>query len=258
MAKAVLESNIRTKSASSLRREGLIPAVVYGKSISPVSVSVNGKDFLRLIKGSSGKNVIITLNVKGGGKKDESLPVLAHEIQMDAMSDKMLHIDFLKIVMEEEIKTKVPVVLTGESEGVKLDGGILIQALRLLEVRCLPANIPDRIEVDVTKLHIGESIHVKDLVPPKGVVIISSPEDSVVMIAAPAKEEEVAAAAAAVEGAPVEVGAVVPGAEGSAAPAGPAVPGAKVDAKAPAEAASGSKAGAKPATGGKPASKPQK
>ena len=121
--------------------------------------------------------------------------------------------------MEEEIKTKVPVILIGESVGVKLDGGILVHGLRKVEVKCLPANIPDKFEIDVSALKIGGGLHVSDLKPEKEVTIVTAPTEILVTIAAPTKEEVVAAPLAAPE---VTGQAVPPTAPGAAPAAGAA------------------------------------
>ncbi len=238
MKKIQIEAKSRDQKAAAVRRADLIPAVVYGKGMEPVSVSVDSKGFMAVMRGSAGRNALITLNVEQKSGKT-SFPVLAHEIQSDAITDKVTHIDFLKVDLEKEIRTKVPVVLIGEAEGVKLDGGILVQAIRQLEVKCLPTSIPDKIEVDISSLKIGASIHVSQVTPPKGVAITSFGEDVVATVSAPAKEEEVAAPveAAAVAG---EVPAAEAGAAGAAAaPGAPAAAGAtaapeaaKTDAKA--------------------------
>ena len=243
MKKVQIEAKFREQKTNAVRSAGLIPAVVYGKGMQPVSVAVDSKGFMAVMRGSAGRNALITLNVEQKSGKT-SFPVLAHEIQSDAITDKVTHIDFLKVDLEQEIRTKVPVVVTGEAEGVKLDGGILVQAIRQLEVKCLPTNIPDKIEVDVSLLKIGISIHVSQIVPPKGVVITSFGEDVVVTIAAPAKEEVAAPTA--------EAAAVVgEAAEGEAGAA--AAPGAASAAGAPAAAPEAAKTDAKPKAAPKPA-----
>jgi large subunit ribosomal protein L25 len=243
MKKISIEAKARGLKANVIRTSGMIPAVVYGKGMSPVSVSVDSKGFMAMLRGSAGRNALITLNVEEKGSKT-SFPVLAHDMQTDAISDKVIHIDFLKVDLEQEIRTKVPVVVIGEAEGVKLDAGILVQAIRQVEVKCLPTNIPDKIEVDVTALKIGSSIHVSNLIPPKGVTITSFGDDVVVTVAAPAKEEVVApvAEAAAVVG-------EVPEGEAAAAAAAGTTPAAGAAAAAPEAAKTDAKAKAGPKQG---------
>jgi len=217
------------KQLQGLRKGGIIPAIVYGKGIKSLPVQVDEKVFTKLISRLSSKNVI--LNLKVGG---DSLPVMMHEIQKDLLSNKIIHVDFRKVAMDEEIKAKVKVVLLGEAEGVKSDGGILVNPLREIEIKSLPANIPDKIEINISELKIGDAIHVSNLPPIKGVEYITPAQEIIVTVSAPTKEEEIAPPAVAAEAVP---GAVLP--EGAVAPAAPgAVPGAAAPAAAPgAEAA---------------------
>ncbi len=185
------------------------------------------------------KNVLINMDVEGGDKPSK-LSVLAHDLQIDAMSDKIMHVDFLNLNMNEEIKTKVQIVLKGEATGVKLDGGILVHSLRQIEVRCLPNAIPDSFIVDVTPLKIGDLLHVGDIVPPKGVTILSHKDESVVIISSPMKEEAAQPGAAA-----AVVGAVATDATAAAPAAGAAATADK--GKAAPAAADKAKPAAKPA-----------
>jgi len=244
MEKIELQAKVRTDAPNRIRTSGGVPAVVYGKGFEPVSLEVDAKKLSVLFSAGSNKNVLINLKIDGG-KKTMDFPVLAHDIQVNSMNDKITHVDFLKINMEEEIKTKVSISVIGESSGVKLDGGILVQAMRQLEVKCLPGDIPGKIEVDVSALKIGDSIHVGDIKPPKGVSIVTPKDEVVVTVTMPTKEEEVApAAAAAVEGAPVE-----------GAPAEGAVP---AEGAAPADAAKQEKGKEKAGEGDAKAKAPQK
>ncbi|MCX5750013.1 MAG: 50S ribosomal protein L25 [Candidatus Saganbacteria bacterium] len=246
MDKVELEVKLRKDKPNRVRNSGAVPAVIYGKDFETLSVEVDAKKMSTLFGAGSNKNVLITLKVHDG-KKLSDFPVLAHEIQTNALNDNISHIDFLRINMKEEIKTKVSVISIGEATGVKLDGGILVQALRQIEVKCLPADIPGKIEIDVTALKIGDSIHVGDITPPKGVTITSTRDDVVITVTMPTKEEEVApVAAAVVEGVVTEEGAVP--AEGAAAVEGaePQKDKDKDKEKVPAEAAAKAKAPQKP------------
>lgn len=219
-----------------LRKSGIIPAVVYGKGMEPISIQLNNKIFVKLLGKSSSKNSIISLNIKNSDNDSKSFSVLAHDLQINAITDAIDHVDFLQISMEEEIKVKISISVIGESLGVKLDGGILVQSMRFVEVKCLPTNIPDKIEVDVTTLKIGDSIHVAELKAPQGVTIITSKDEPVVTISSPSKEEEVApvveaaAAATTVEGAPA---AEATPAETTAAKSAAAKPDAKTPSQKP-------------------------
>ena len=237
MEKIVIDAKPRSGKPNRIRLNGMVPAVVYGKGFEPVSLEIDAKKISTVFSAGSNKNALITLNITDA-KGTSSVAVLAHEMQVDAMNDIITHVDFLKLNMEEEIKAKIQISIIGESIGVKLDGGIMVQSMRQLEVKCLPADIPEKFIIDVSELKLGESVHVGNIEAPKGVTIITPKEESVVTIAMPTKEEEVAPAA--------EAAAVVGGvAEGGAAPAGEAAPAA--DAKAGTDADSKAKPAQKPA-----------
>ncbi len=198
-----LEASVRNEKSNKIRNRGFIPAVVYGQGMEPISVEVDKKSFSLLFAKGANKNALISLAVKDA-KGSQTIPVLAHDLQADFMTDQVIHVDFLKINMQEEIKAKIAIEFIGEPEGVKLEGGILVHSLRQLEVKCLPGNIPDKITVDVSPLKIGESIHVLDVVAPQGVTIITPKDEPVAIVSAPTEEE--VAPAAATEAAAVEVG----------------------------------------------------
>ncbi|MBN2190879.1 MAG: 50S ribosomal protein L25, partial [Candidatus Aureabacteria bacterium] len=119
--------------------------------------------------------------------------VLIKEAQIDPMSNKIIHIDFKEVYMDEKIKTHVPVAEKGEAKGVKDQGGILEHILRELEIECLPGEIPEKIDVDISNLELGASIHVSDLTPPKGVKILTDSEEAIFSVAVPKEIEEPAA-----------------------------------------------------------------
>jgi len=218
MQKFEIEANIRTGKPNSVRFKGSIPAIVYGQGIEPVQIEVDKKNITSFFSKGSNKNALISLNVKNADKT-QTIPVLTHEMQIDPMTDQIMHIDFLKINMEEEIRTKIAISFVGEPQGVKLDGGILVHSLRQLEIKCLPGNIPDKITVDVSALNIGQSLRVSDIVTPAGITIVTPKDEPVAIVTQPSKDEEPAAAAA-VEGAAAEAGAegaAAAGTEGAAA-----------------------------------------
>ncbi len=254
MEQVELEAKKREKTgrreSRRARASGMIPAIVYGHGMDSLPIEVNTKTFSKIISSKAGRNVIITLKIEGD--KEAKLPVLAHEIFRDTLRDMITHIDFYKIKMEEELKTKVPVILKGESVGVKLDGGILVQGLREVEVKCLPVNIPDKFEIDVSDLKIGGGFHVSDLKPPKGITVTTLATEILVTISAPTKEEVEAAPLVA----PEVTGQTVPvaGAPGAA----PAAPGAAPAGKeaAPAKGAAPAAPGTVPAAKGAAPAKP--
>jgi large subunit ribosomal protein L25 len=200
--------------ARKLRAAGRIPGVLYGRGEPPQSVVLDPRALERVIATSdAGMNTLIDLNIAGSRDRAERV-VLVKELQRDPVRGAPLHVDFYQVDLTATIEVKVPIVLRGRPKGVELSGGILDQALRELDVECLPRAIPESITLDVSELEIGSSIHVRDLALPEGVVLRSDPDLSVASVITPKVEEEVAPVAAPVEG----EAAAVP-AEGAAAPA---------------------------------------
>lgn len=215
-----------------LRRDGFVPAILYGKKENPLGLVIGAKEFTALMKGASGINVLMDLEV--AGEKSASV-VMLKDYQTDALTHKITHIDLLKIDLKEKVTVKIPLHLTGKSVGAT-QGGLIEQSRRELEITCLPGNIPDKIDVDITGLDIGNSLHVKDLKLPLGVEIPHGVDFTIVSIVAP-KEEEAAPVAAAVEGAVEGAAAAPAAAAGGTAPAAPAAPaGEKATAKGSKEA----------------------
>ncbi|MFA4844459.1 MAG: 50S ribosomal protein L25 [Candidatus Margulisiibacteriota bacterium] len=211
MEKIILEAKPREeigKKLKGLRRQGLVPAVVYGKKIKALALAIDGKSFIKqILRSVAGRNAIVTLKVAGGKVKDIS--VLTQEVQMNPLTDEILHVDFRHIVMDEAIRTRVRIELTGIPLGVKETGGVLVHGLREVEVECLPGNIPDKFLIDVSALNINDSLHVSDLAITAKVKVLTTPTEMIANCSPPTKEEVVAApiptpaevAAAATEGA---------------------------------------------------------
>jgi large subunit ribosomal protein L25 len=180
------------KELKKSRHAGLIPAVVYGKKIKPISILVDHKAFVKnILRSEAGMNAIVTLKVAGEKQKD--LAVLTHDVQRHPLTGDILHVDFRHIVMDEAIKTKVRVELAGTPIGVKESGGVLVHGLREVEVECLPTDIPDNFTVDVSGLKINDSLHVTDLVKLPKVKVLTNLTEMVATCSPPTKEEEVAA-----------------------------------------------------------------
>lgn len=221
-----LDAQVREKIgkgvAHRLRAQALIPAVVYGPRSQPLNIAVDPKALKRAIQTPHRLNTLITLKVQGSERM-----ALLKDYQQDPVSRALLHADFYEVQMNEQVTVPVPVVLVGKAAGT-LEGGILQQNRRELDVTCLPKDIPERIEVDVTHLKIAQALHVNEVKPPPGCTIRFLQNFTVAIVAVPEKEEATAAAATA---------AAAPGA--AAAPAAAA-------GKAPAAAPAGKEA-AKPA-----------
>jgi large subunit ribosomal protein L25 len=213
---AVKRSTKGKNEARRLRAAGQIPAVVYGAQKAgdqpaPEQVAVDPKPFLRILHSSSGLNTLISLKVKDGTDST----VLVRQVQLDPVTHHPLHADFYRVNMDRKIQVTVPVVIRGDARGVKQDGGVLDFVHREIEVEVLPANIPNSIEVDVTDLGIGDSIHVRDVAASAAWTPISDPDMMIVHVVVIKVVEEVAAPAAGAEGA---VAVAAPAAGGPAEP----------------------------------------
>jgi large subunit ribosomal protein L25 len=206
----------RTRSA------GQIPAVVYGAFKDPVSIAVNPREIIRIIRSSTGYNTIFNLAIAGG----ETSAVMVVDQQVDPVKGNLLHADFKRIDLTKRIRISVPVSTTGEAKGVKVQGGLLEVITRAIEIECLPDEIPEGFIVDVTELMIGQAKRASDVALSGSMKLISA-SDTVIAHSVALRAEEVVA--------PVE-GAVVVTPEAGAAAAEPEViKKGKKDEEAPAE-----------------------
>jgi len=194
MQQKLMNIELRSKTGKGISRQlrgaDKVPGVVYGKGMDPMAVSINYRDLQAALAGEGGQNNLITL--VGGGSLDQSMAIIA-DLQRDAIKGTYKHVDLHCINMNEKLRITVPVILVGTAIGVK-EGGLLDFAHHELHVECLPANIPDRIEIDVTSLAVAHSIHVNEIPLPEGVKVLDNPKTPVVSILGRAKEEEPAAA----------------------------------------------------------------
>jgi large subunit ribosomal protein L25 len=172
--------------ARKVRREGKIPAIVYGKDISPIPICISLKEWERL-KGRMKTTSIVSMEIEGDGKI-ERRSVMVKEVQRDAVNSQVLHVDFLGISLERTLQVEVPIVLVGEPKALQ-QGGIVEQHLRTIMVECLPRDIPDKIEIDIGGLEIGDSIHVHEVSLP-GVRLLEHPEVAIVTLTPPEMEEK--------------------------------------------------------------------
>jgi large subunit ribosomal protein L25 len=229
-------------SSRRLRKANRIPAILYGKHSNPEKLSIEVPEFTKLLKSVAGRSLLIELNRED--KAEKALSFL-QEIQRDPITDRYLHVDLHEVKPDEKFEIRVPVRVVGESFGVKNQSGVLEIASHMLRIRCLPGDLPEAIEIDVTALNVGQTIKVSELKPVDGVTFMDDKGQPVVACVEPVAEvvQEVAATAAPVEGA-----AAAPAAgDAAAAPAADGKPAAAGDAK-----AAGAKPGA-PAAGAKPA-----
>ena len=184
--KAKMRDEVGKESARRTRDGGFIPAVLYGEGERPLSIAVNSKEFYPVIRTKARGNVILDLAIEGA---DSGMcKAIIREIQYHPIRRDIIHVDFQHISMTKEIVVRVPIVVTGESIGVKSHGGIIEHLLREIEVQCLPASIPDQVTVDVSELDIGDSLQVKHLTI-EGVKLVTDPDASVITVVAPTVEE---------------------------------------------------------------------
>ncbi|PWB46625.1 MAG: 50S ribosomal protein L25 [Candidatus Methylomirabilota bacterium] len=184
MEHAVLKGQVRMQvgkgAVKRLRRQRLIPAIVYGGLSGPTAVAVNPLEMMKLLGTGAGENVLITLALDGNG--ESSRTVLLKELQRDPVRGGPLHADFLEVSMERKIKVQVPVRLSGEAVGVKIKGGLLEQHLREVTVECLPVAIPSHIQVDISQLDLGHAIHVRELTVAGDLRVLDDPARPVVSV----------------------------------------------------------------------------
>jgi large subunit ribosomal protein L25 len=184
--KAKIRTTVGNGPARVLRRDGKVPAVLYGPKTEPILLAVDTKD-IELILKQGGVSQLLNLVIQNG--KEASKPAMIKELQVHPVSGKFLHIDFYEIDMERKIRVGVPVVTVGDSIGVEL-GGLLSIIRREIEVLCLPTEIPDAIEVDVTDLDVGDSVHVEEIQLPEGAEISADVNFTVITVLAPKVEAE--------------------------------------------------------------------
>jgi large subunit ribosomal protein L25 len=204
---AVLEASPRASrgknEARRLRASGLMPAVVYGGSeAGGEAIAVDPKELWKILHSDTGANTLITLRTGGGS----DVRVMVREYQLDPISSWLLHADFYRVAMDRKIEVTVPVIIRGEARGVKQQGGVLEQVQREVEIECLPADIPEHFDVDVSELVVGQAIRVRDVLTDPRWTAVSDLEMMLVHIIMPKIEEE------------------APAAEAAAAPAAPAEP----------------------------------
>lgn len=183
--KATKREDLSRSAINQIRKEGFIPAVIYGKGAAAQNVTVNNLELLKTVR-DEGRNAIISLDIDGG----ETVEVMVHEYQTNPVKRDITHVDFYLVDMSEEMDVTVAIRIEGEAVGVK-DGGILQQPLFELQVRSKPRDIPDDIEVNVAELAIGDSVTVADLPVSDKFTILDESDATVAVVLAPQEEEEV-------------------------------------------------------------------
>jgi len=191
--KAEQRAEIGKGGARSLRRQGMLPAVIYsgGKS---TPIKFQRKELVKLITSGVGEHAILNIEFSKDGGKPAEHPALIKEYQKDPVSTELLHVDFMEISLKEKIKISIAVVITKEPLSIKT-GGIMEHHLREIEIECLPTQIPEAIEIDAESVEIGHSLHVSDIKPMEGIRIVTNPQIVILNVTAPRVEEAPAVAA---------------------------------------------------------------
>ena len=177
------------EASKKMRREGIVPAVIYGPTIDTTPLEINFKDLSKILDTGCRENVLIDVKIKGINKTAMSKTVIIKDVQRHPVKGSIKHVDLYEVQMDKVIRVNVPVHITGEAKGVEV-GGILQHETRELEIECLPSDIPKSIDVDVTDLDIGGSFHVNDLDVEENITILVDGEQNIVSVVTPQKEEE--------------------------------------------------------------------
>ena len=176
-----------TGAAKRLRREGMIPAIVYGGGRDSKPIQIPRRYLLDLLRKSGSDHAVFLLKL---GSTGQSRHCMVREMEVDPMTREILHVDFQRVNMKEKVTVEVPVELTGTPVGVKNESGILDFITRQVEVECLPGDIPHHLAVDVSGLHVGQHVEAKDLELPQGVELAIEGERTIASVSAPRLAEE--------------------------------------------------------------------
>jgi len=169
-----------------LRREGMIPAILYGADALNVPLTLKKQDVFMILRSDTGENTVFQVSFDS-----ENRDVMIKELQRDPVTDEILHADFVHIAMDKVIRVDVSVESVGEAVGVKTEGGFVDFITREVEIECLPKDIPENIEVDISGLHLRQSLKAGDITLPEGVKLITPSDTILVLIEVPSKEEEI-------------------------------------------------------------------
>jgi len=228
-----VRSAAKKGAARRVRSGGQVPGVLYGRKREPLAVTFNEKELISSLDKEKRRNTVLKLTVRDAGKSEE-VTAMVRDAQINPLSRRLVHVDFLAVDLNAEVNVTVPLVLTGKPIGVT-NGGNLHQSMHLVPIAAKPAAIPTKLEVDVSGLDIGDALHVSDLKLGEGVRVVLAAKEAIASVVAPKAEKVEEAAAAPVEGAVPAEGAAAPAAGGAAPAAGaaaaPAAGGAKKEEK---------------------------
>ena len=194
--KAESRSDFGKNASRRLRHKGMVPAIVYGGKTGNVSVAVDPKALQKVLRSEAGRNAILKLEIAGEG----ATSAILKSWQVDPVRENFLHADFYRIAMDVALRVTVPIAIKGEARGVKTDGGILELVIRQIEIECLPGDIPEHIDVDVSDLGLNQAIRVSDLPVTAKVKVLQNPDQVVIHVVSVKEEVPVATAAAPAEG----------------------------------------------------------
>jgi large subunit ribosomal protein L25 len=196
MAEVRIKAELRPLSGKGVARKararGRVPAVLYGRGMDNLSIELDRRELVTALHTEAGMNVLLDLEIDG-----TTTLALTKELQRDPVQGTLLHADFIKIDRKQAVEVEVPVHVVGESAGVK-EGGVLEHPLFTVHVRCLPTEVPEFVEADVSRLAIGDSLRVSDISDDRSFEILTDPETVVASVVAPVSEEELEAMEAAV------------------------------------------------------------
>ena len=174
------------KQVKALRREGFIPAIIYGQQINPISISLDNKVASKVLSNVTSSNLVI-VDIDG-----DTHTTLVRDRQIHPVSGRIIHVDFQEVSLTETLRTLVSLELVGDAPAVKNLNGVLVTGQESIEIECLPQDLPNRITVDITSLEeFGDTIYVRDLVLPPNISVLTELDEMVVLITTPAAEEEV-------------------------------------------------------------------
>jgi large subunit ribosomal protein L25 len=184
--KVTVRKTVGNGAARELRREGMIPAILYGPKAEPIMLSVTAKELETILLTSNIGQVLLNLLIQNG--KQQSRTAMIKELQTQPVSGNLLHVDFYEVAMDQKIKISIPVVTTGQAAGVE-EGGVLQLVRHEVEIFCFPNNIPESLEVDVTDMNIGDSRHIDAVSIDESFELVDESNFTVVTILSPKAEE---------------------------------------------------------------------
>jgi large subunit ribosomal protein L25 len=185
VVKSEKREGLGSNASRRLRAQGFVPAVLYGESMESQPLVVSKKDIIQILRLETGENTIFKVAFEA-----EQYDAMIKELQIDPATDELLHADLIRISMDKPVRVAVPVVHRGEPVGVKTEGGFIDFVTREVEVECLPRDIPENLSIDITELHVNQSLKAENMTIPAGVRLITEPGTVIVLVSMPHKEEE--------------------------------------------------------------------